>query len=291
MVIVCDKVGQLGNRLYLMSYLLVNASKNNYKVYNFNFNDYLDLFEQKSIFNNKNIKFGSKFFNNYFKKVLCKIVDSMVNFLIKINFSTSFLHDVIIINQDRYDLNNEYFLKKATKKIVFLKGSWYVDDLNFVEYSSVIKNTFVPKNEFYIKANAIINPLKVNGKCLVCGIHFRKGDYKYFKNGAYYLTDEIYKLKMIQAQNFLCENYNLKIKFIIFSNETINLNNFKELDVCNFSNHFMVDLTAMTLCDYLIAPISTFSMWASFYGNVPLWQTSKQYQSLKQEDWQIKSMC
>lgn len=30
------------------------------------------------------------------------------------------------------------------------------------------------------------------------------------------------------------------------------------------------DLYALAECDYLIGPPSTFTVWASFYGNVPL---------------------
>ena len=30
------------------------------------------------------------------------------------------------------------------------------------------------------------------------------------------------------------------------------------------------DLYALSICDYILGPPSTFSMWASFYGGVPL---------------------
>jgi hypothetical protein len=33
--------------------------------------------------------------------------------------------------------------------------------------------------------------------------------------------------------------------------------------------HFIEDLYALASCDYIIGPPSTFSQWASFYGNVP----------------------
>jgi hypothetical protein len=32
------------------------------------------------------------------------------------------------------------------------------------------------------------------------------------------------------------------------------------------------DLYSLARCDYLLGPPSTFSLWASFYGNVPLHQ-------------------
>jgi len=30
------------------------------------------------------------------------------------------------------------------------------------------------------------------------------------------------------------------------------------------------DMCALAKCDYIFGPLSTFSMWASFYGNKPL---------------------
>ncbi|HAX17707.1 MAG TPA: hypothetical protein DCY00_03825 [Actinobacteria bacterium] len=40
--------------------------------------------------------------------------------------------------------------------------------------------------------------------------------------------------------------------------------------IYNSQNHFIEDLYSLALCDYIFGPPSTFSMWASFYGEVPL---------------------
>ena len=37
-----------------------------------------------------------------------------------------------------------------------------------------------------------------------------------------------------------------------------------------FLSDCMTDLYALSRCDYIIGPPSTFSQWASYYGHVPL---------------------
>jgi len=38
------------------------------------------------------------------------------------------------------------------------------------------------------------------------------------------------------------------------------------------TGHFIEDLYTLASCDYIIGPPSTFTMWASFYGRVPLYK-------------------
>ncbi len=59
--------------------------------------------------------------------------------------------------------------------------------------------------------------------------------------------------------------------FWLSSDEPLNIHNFKNFDIYFDSQpHFITDLYTLAQCDYIIGPPSTYSMWASFYGNVPL---------------------
>jgi hypothetical protein len=43
-----------------------------------------------------------------------------------------------------------------------------------------------------------------------------------------------------------------------------------DLNVTWGSGHLVEDMYAFAGCDYLVGPPSTFTTWASFYGQVPL---------------------
>jgi len=60
-------------------------------------------------------------------------------------------------------------------------------------------------------------------------------------------------------------------RFVLFSNEVVPEPSFLGLDFQTSPGSSPVfDLYAMSRCDYLMAPPSTFSGWASYYGSVPL---------------------
>jgi len=61
-----------------------------------------------------------------------------------------------------------------------------------------------------------------------------------------------------------------RVRFLLFSNEPIAEADFAGFDTGRSSDHPVEDLYALAGCDYIIGPISTYSMWASFYGRVPL---------------------
>ena len=62
-----------------------------------------------------------------------------------------------------------------------------------------------------------------------------------------------------------------EVAFHICSDEKIDMADFSGFDCYQIPLSLDIeDLYALSLCDYIIGPPSTFSMWASFYGNVPL---------------------
>ena len=62
-----------------------------------------------------------------------------------------------------------------------------------------------------------------------------------------------------------------KIKFFIGSNIPQNQGLFYNFN-CGFgSGHLIEDMYALAECDYVVGPPSSYSMWASFYGDKPLY--------------------
>lgn len=112
----------------------------------------------------------------------------------------------------------------------------------------------------------IIEKYKNENKILV-GVHIRRGDYKEFYGGKWYYSDEEYVrwMKTLAA----AEN----VKFILCSNEKIALEKYREhgLDVCAPEMSAVEELCLLSLCDYIMSPPSTFSLWAAMIGGKKRW--------------------
>jgi len=61
------------------------------------------------------------------------------------------------------------------------------------------------------------------------------------------------------------------IRFLCVSNEQVDKNNYQGLDVVTGPEDPVGDLFALASCDYIIGPPSTFSIFASYFGDVPLY--------------------
>ena len=102
----------------------------------------------------------------------------------------------------------------------------------------------------------------------IVGLHIRRGDYKTYKDGIFYYDDATYLNYMQQVEELLKDK---NVVFYISTNEQIN-------PCLSIGHHVLekplnsasADLYALSLCDLIMGPPSTFSRWASFINDVPL---------------------
>jgi hypothetical protein len=98
------------------------------------------------------------------------------------------------------------------------------------------------------------------------GIHIRQTDYKNYLNGKYYFTLEAYRRVMDDIQSQLSGH----TRFLVCSDAPIDRALFKEQDLVFSSGHPVEDNYALAACDFIAGPPSSYSAWASFYGQTPL---------------------
>jgi hypothetical protein len=110
-----------------------------------------------------------------------------------------------------------------------------------------------------------INEWKSSGHAVV-GLHIRRGDYQYYRNGRYFYDDSIYANLSVRFATMLSAK-GCRIKIVAFSNDSTCI---EQLIECKLSvNEWYIDHHLMSLCDMLIGPPSTFTAWASYIGRVP----------------------
>ncbi len=103
----------------------------------------------------------------------------------------------------------------------------------------------------------------------IVGVHIRKGDYARFNSGKWYYSNDDYYNFMMQILAFP-KLKSRQVGFLLCSDEKIPPDDFKHVKTFISNNNFIEDLHSLAFCDLIIGPTSTFSAWASFYGQKPL---------------------
>lgn len=169
---------------------------------------------------------------------------------------------------EKYNLEVKGDLKDTTdvRRISFFDGWQHSSDISYIaEHKQEIVELFKPKEQ-------VVNNVKSyfdDYDGLTIGLHIRRGDYKDYLGGKYYYIDDVYS-NIIDSLRRKMEVEGKRVRFLICSNDSVSIP-----DECNdvFSiqgANGITDLYALSCCDFIIGPPSSFSQWASFYGDVPL---------------------
>jgi len=152
----------------------------------------------------------------------------------------------------------------------FFKG-WYTRrNVQYIpQAKSEIIKIFTPKESIVLKANELFSKIRTNADIII-GVHIRRGDYKTWNNGLFYYSISQYHEFMLRLQHLYSDK---KVVFFISSNEILSDSQFEGCQCFYYrkgETSAILDLYSLSLCDRIIGPFSTFSRWASFYGEKPL---------------------
>jgi len=182
------------------------------------------------------------------------------------------------------DLSAEKFVSVRKASNVLLVHGWlFRDDAGFRKHSGAIRSYFSPIEPHATRVANFMEQTR-SGTDMLVGIHVRRGDYADFLGGKFFYSPEVYL-------RIMCEMTALfpgkRIRFLICSNEALEVGQFAAFDFLFGPGHELEDLHAFSLCDYIIGPPSTYTNWASYYGNVPLFKIMSQDTRLRLEGFQV----
>ena len=239
MIINYDSPGQLCNRIWSLLPSIAYGLQYKEKVLVINFTEYSDVFDNLN--KNKFVKFSSR---KRLQRLLLSLKSRGYIQNGKSNIFSKLFHLNLIEGWSNRLGNAEMVANQATD----------------------MRDIFSFKSNITDSVNKIFSLERENTNTVV-GVHIRRGDYKEWLDGIYYYTDEEYLHQMRNIQ----EQLGTGVKFLICSNEVINLDNYKDLDCFIIPDSSGAkDLYALSKCDYIIGPPSSYSQWASFYGEVPV---------------------
>lgn len=269
MLVISAKSGQLGNRLLLFANYMAFALENNLRVLNPSFAEYAEFFQgtAKDLFccypsPALTIK-GNKSWRNKYYEINRYLVEKF------------FFKTIEITREKPFNWSEREIIAQEVKKngITFMKGwlfrdGWFVSDTPILrKHAPAIREYFKPLEKHRNNVLKLMSGCRRNVDILI-GVHIRHGDYDQHQKGRYFYPTEAY-IKMMRAVKQLF--HNKRVKFLICSNAEQDSKLFKEFDYCFGNNHLVEDMYALAECDYIMGPPSSYTRWASFYGEKPLY--------------------
>ena len=165
------------------------------------------------------------------------------------------------------DLDSPEFLNSlGSARTIFLKGWLIRANESVAKHADLLREHFKPQPSFRQSADQRLTRLRE--QCdVVVGVHVRQGDYRTWLQGKFFFENARYAQWMHEIAEQLPGQ---RVGFLVCGDEPHTESEFSELTTCCSGGELAADLYALSRCDYLFGPLSTFSQWASFSGNVPL---------------------
>ena len=110
---------------------------------------------------------------------------------------------------------------------------------------------------------------------VLVGVHLRQGDYKNFVGGMMYFETREYTNLMQKTEEMLSGK---KVAFLICSDVPQDPAEFQAFNWVSGSGHEAADMFSLAECNYLIGPQSTFTQWASWFGQVPRFVYNRKFE-------------
>ena len=183
---------------------------------------------------------------------------------------------------DKENPNPEKIHCLKKERFVLVKGWGFREFDTFLANREEISSLFAFRPGIIKKVDKQLPPLRKN--VLRLGVHIRRGDYKVWMSGRYYYSDEDF-IRIVQSFYDLFPEDSIEI-LIVGNEKKLPLEKFRAAlpgQVCFLSGNPGEDLYALSTCNYLIGPPSTFSLMAAFYNNSNLYWIFDKDQALKKE--------
>jgi len=126
-----------------------------------------------------------------------------------------------------------------------------------------------------------ISDKRIKENSLIVGVHIRRGDYKKHRGGEYFFPISMYE---DLAKSLTINSGERRFVFLVCSDEHIPNNAFSGMNWIRGPGTTSGDLYALSLCDLVMGPVSTFNRFSAFLGGIPRFEIQKPIDSLRFSD-------
>jgi hypothetical protein len=284
MVIIASKPGQLGNSLFLFANFIAFGIEQGVSIANPAFDQYASYFQGSA---------GS-IISSYPSQTSITRPSFASSFAFHAAYYAARLIQRFRINNrvfaclyldwhENFNLDSQAALRIRETKYMFVQGWLFRADSYFHKYRKEIIDYFTPVESYQNNIMRFMQPLK-DQYDLIIGVHIRHGDYRNFEGGRYYYTLEQYWEVMRNTASLFPNQH---ICFLICSNAKHNLAKHEELRYVLGPGHPLEDMYCLAQCHYIIGPPSTYSMWASYYGQAKLYMIKEPSSTISLDSFSI----
>lgn len=275
-----SRCGRLANRIFVFAKFIALAEEQGHRLINFSFHSYSELFEGT----HENIYCR---YPRPERRSWMDVVPGVAAALRKTRILYHLTRYTCLLNERFPILGNaavtlrelpgrhgtlldepEYQEKIRPARIVLVYGCWLFTPSLVEKHGKKIRAYFRPVQKFETASRDALEPLRREAD-IVIGVHIRHGDYRGWKGGKYFFPASRYAAWM---RELTAQFPGRKVAFFVCSDEPRSADEFPGLTVGFGTDSPVSDVYALARCDYIIGTKSTFSHWASFYGEKPLLQ-------------------
>jgi len=186
------------------------------------------------------------------------------------------------------DLADTAFLERVRKHSRFwLLGGW------LFRYPTITKEFLPAARRFFAlcepytsRVSKLVSQAR-QGNDILVGVHIRQTDFKEHSGGKYYFTTEQYA-EVMQRTSALFQDRSLR--FLVVSDEPKTLSDFPGLRCAFGTSSPVEDMYALGSCDYIISSYgSSFSAWPSFLYERPAYRIQDAGHQLTLDDFQYNT--
>lgn len=270
MLIIADKPGQLGNMLFVHANLIASAMENNLVVANPVFEDYADLFPStcKDLLSRFPAAQSRIACTPRRRKLISEAFRNAARVLAGLHLELPWLRQITLLDwNEQLHLSDPKFLAALRpNQHVLLRGWLFRDAPALKKHAAAVRDFFRPHDENQRRIDELIAQARRNSDVLI-GVHIRHGIIHFANTRKYFYTAKRYAEMMDDLTRLFPSK---RVSFLICSDWPQDANVFERFDVTFGTADLIEDMYALASCDYLIGAPSTFTMWASFYNDVPL---------------------
>lgn len=289
MLIIASKPGQLGNILFVYSHVLARAIESKLSVANPAMDEYADLFPAMQ--NDLWCRFPARQSRlrptPRRRRLVYRLFHTMARVLSTLKLDLPWVRQITLRDwHAEFDLGEPAFLASLKpRQSVLLRGWLFRDNEAMARHSRAVRAFLRPHDRNQRNIDELIARARHEADLLI-GVHVRHGIIHFANTRKYFYTAQRYAEMMDELVSIFPGK---RVGFLICSDWPQDPGVFCRFKVTFGTGDLIEDMYAFARCDYLIGPPSTFTMWSSFYGEVPLNLICTNDQRQNLEDFRVQT--
>lgn len=270
-IVISNQPGQLANQLIVYANFIAFCHEHGFTLKNPSFHRYSSYFEFTK--------------HSHQSKITYKVINYLMRFIYRFRLGNRIINVVNIGFERKIDLDDPTTLFLFSDEVLLVAGWQFRGNQTVLKHKKLILEKFTPVAKHKLVINDFFAKNEMIGRCVI-GIHVRRGDYEKFEGGKYFYDFSVYKNVLSRLDTLFKDKHPI---FLICSNEPGYEKYFcpNEYPIVFGPNHELQDLYCLAKCNYLIGPPSTYTMWASFIGDIPLYMMRDSSLKFVEDDFKI----